>query len=85
MQYNGFAAEGDLQTIVEQIPAHCDGVCRKRTIFYFENGRYHLFTHALIENFLEDHRNNGASVRGTWDDIMAELQEQESGNGRGAL
>lgn len=46
---------------------------------------YHLFVHGLTEDFLEAHRNDGASVRGAWDDIMGELWEQERGNRRGAL
>lgn len=85
MQHNGFAAEGDLQSVAEQLPAHCDGIYRKYAILYSKDRRYHLFVHGLTKDFLEAHRNDGAPVRGTWDDIMGELREQESGNRRGAL
>ena len=81
MQHNGFDAEGELQSVVEQLPAYCDGVYRKRAILFYKDGRYHLFAHSLTEYFLETHRNDGGSVRGTWDDILAELLEQEGDNG----
>ena len=83
MQYNGFDAEGEqLQSVAEQLPAYCDGVYKRLAVLFFKDGHYRLFTHGLMESFLETHRNDGGSVRGTWDDILSELLAQEGGRGR---
>lgn len=82
MQHNGVAAKGELEFVMEQLPTHCDGVYRKKAILFFRDGCYHLFTHGLTEYYLEAHRNEGGSVRGTWDDILGKLLEQEGDRGR---
>lgn len=81
IRQNTIAAEGNLREIFEAVPS---GEEQQESICHFvlphSNG-LRLFAVDMGENFAEKNRYNGCSVRGSREQIMAELRDTLKGQG----
>lgn len=75
------AAEGNLRDIFEAVPS-CEEQSESICHFVLPHGNgLHLFSVDMGENFADRMRYNGSSVRGSREQIIAELREELKGQG----
>ena len=73
--------DGDMRSVFDEIPSDNGQPNAAINFLLPHSGGLKLIAVDMGENFREDHRHNGGSVRGSREEIMAELRENLKSQG----